>query len=67
MSRGLTGPQKAVLVRCGHNGGKADRVPPVRGDALVRKGYGTYVYGLRTFTANEAGLRYARTGEQLGS
>lgn len=64
--RGLTSPQKAVLVKCGHNSGKADKVPPVRGEALARKGYGTYSYGLRRFIANEAGMRYAATGEQLG-
>lgn len=65
MPAGLTTPQKSVLMRAYHNGGTASNVPVVRGEALQRRGYGTYKYGLRMFIANEAGLRYARTGKQL--
>lgn len=66
MSKGLTPAQKAILIRAYKSGGLADKVPPVRGMSLERRGYGNYNYGLRCFFNNTAGDNYAANGVQIG-
>ena len=65
MSLRLTTPQKSVLVRAYRNSGTAVNVTPVRGEALERRGYGTYHAKERMFINNYAGNAYGREGRQL--
>lgn len=66
MPQSLTLPQKAILLRAYRNGGRATCVPEIRGLALERRGYGTFLRHQRVFDINDIGHAFGRDGTQVG-
>lgn len=64
MSKGLTLSQKAGLILAYKSKGAA-RLTYATGEALERRGYGSYRPGMGYFTINAAGRKFVETGEQL--